>query len=231
MSSEVPVSTLKSLQKEYKDLQRDKVEGCVLWLEDDSNLLSWQVGIFGPPDTIFQGAYFKAVLSFPLDYPFSPPCIKFISDIWHPNVYPNGTVCISILHPPTVDEVSGELPSERWNPTRTVRSVLISVASMLNSPNINSPANVDAAVMYRKWHSNNDNTYVERIKHLIEKNKSLAEADGVVIPLTLAEYTIQTRLEENLDSIDNLNLDSDYNYSGSDYYYSDDNEEYEDEDD
>ena len=52
-----------------------------------------------------------------------------------------------------------------------------------------------------------------------------------MIPLTLAEYTIQTRLEENLDSIDNLNLDSDYNYSGSDYYYSDDNEEYEDEDD
>ena len=48
-----------SLQKEFKDLQKDSVEGCVVWLTDDSNFLEWQVGLFGPPETIFQGAYFK----------------------------------------------------------------------------------------------------------------------------------------------------------------------------
>ena len=48
-----------SQQKEFKDLQKDSVEGCVVWLTDDSNFLEWQGGLFGPPETIFQGAYFK----------------------------------------------------------------------------------------------------------------------------------------------------------------------------
>jgi ubiquitin-conjugating enzyme E2 R len=37
-------------------------------------------------------------------------------------MFQNGEVCISILHPPVDDPQSGELPSERWNPTQTVRS-------------------------------------------------------------------------------------------------------------
>lgn len=219
MSSFVPLATIKSLQKEFKELQKDQVEGCEVWMGDEANFLEWQVGIFGPPETIFQGAYFKAVLTFPVDYPFSPPCIKFISDIWHPNVYPNGTVCISILHPPTVDEVSGELPSERWNPTRTVRTVLISIASMLNSPNISSPANVDAAVMYRKWNTSNDKAYVDRIRDLIEKNKGLAEADGVKIPLTLEEYTSCSKPKPEVQEFYDT---SDFDYDDYDDYYSDD---------
>uniref|UniRef100_A0A8C4L457 UBC core domain-containing protein n=1 Tax=Equus asinus asinus TaxID=83772 RepID=A0A8C4L457_EQUAS len=63
----------------------------------------------------------------------------------------NGDVCISILHPPVDDPQSGELPSERWNPTQNVRTILLSVISLLNEPNTFSPANVDASVMFRKW--------------------------------------------------------------------------------
>ena len=44
---------------------------------------------------------------------FSPPSFRFITDMWHPNIYENGDVCISILHPPIDDPQSGELPSER----------------------------------------------------------------------------------------------------------------------
>uniref|UniRef100_A0A8I5MZ79 UBC core domain-containing protein n=1 Tax=Papio anubis TaxID=9555 RepID=A0A8I5MZ79_PAPAN len=71
--------------------------------------------------------------------------------MWHPNIYETGDVCISILHPPVDDPQSGELPSERWNPTQNVRTILLSVISLLNEPNTFSPANVDASVMYRKW--------------------------------------------------------------------------------
>jgi ubiquitin-conjugating enzyme E2 R len=53
-------------------------------------------------------------------------------------------VCISILHPSTEDPQSGEHPSERWNPTQTVRTILMSIISLLNEPNCSSPANVDA---------------------------------------------------------------------------------------
>lgn len=94
--------------------------------------------------------------------------------------FQTGDVCISILHPPVDDPQSGELPSERWNPTQNVRygrgqggggtggggaggaarlsppvlaarTILLSVISLLNEPNTFSPANVDASVMYRKW--------------------------------------------------------------------------------
>ena len=64
-------------------------------------------------------------MKFPSDYPYSPPSVKFLTKMWHPNVYENGDVCISILHPPTDDPQSGEHPSERWNPTQNVRFVMI----------------------------------------------------------------------------------------------------------
>lgn len=46
------------------------------------------------------------MMKFPEDYPNSPPTFKFLTEMWHPNsniivikiVYPDGRVCISILH-------------------------------------------------------------------------------------------------------------------------------------
>ena len=71
----------------------------------------------------------------------------FITKMWHPNIYPDGNVCISILHPPGEDEFnSQEKAEERWRPILGVESILISVSSMLLDPNIDSPANLDASV-------------------------------------------------------------------------------------
>lgn len=67
-----------------------------------------------------------------------------------PTVYPNGTVCISILHPPGDDPNHYEHASERWSPIQSVEKILISVMSMLAEPNDESPANVDAARMWRE---------------------------------------------------------------------------------
>ena len=69
----------------------------------------------------------------------------FKSKMWHPNIYEDGRVCISILHPPGDDAMSGELSSERWRPILGVESILMSVISMLNDPNIFSPANIEAS--------------------------------------------------------------------------------------
>nr|XP_040146748.1 ubiquitin-conjugating enzyme E2 R1 isoform X2 [Ictidomys tridecemlineatus] len=67
----------------------------------------------------------KARLKFPIDYPYSPPAFRFLTKMWHPNIYETGDVCISILHPPVDDPQSGELPSERWNPTQNVRKQVL----------------------------------------------------------------------------------------------------------
>ena len=83
------------------------------------------------------------------DYPLNPPKMRFISKIFHPNIYPDGRVCISILHAPGDDPLGYETSSERWSPVQSVEKVLLSVMSMLAEPNCESPANVDAAKMWR----------------------------------------------------------------------------------
>ena len=59
---------------------------------DDSNIFDWQIAIFGPPGTTYGGGYFKAHIRFPGDYPFSAPSFRFLTKIWHPNIYENGEV-------------------------------------------------------------------------------------------------------------------------------------------
>jgi len=93
---------------------------------------------------------FKAKMTFPPDYPNMPPELRFTSEMWHPNVHEDGKVCISILHPPGDDQYGYESAEERWRPIHTVESVLISVISMISSPNDESPANVDAAKQLRE---------------------------------------------------------------------------------
>lgn len=45
--------------------------------------------------------------------------------------------------------MSGESADERWRPILNVEAILMSVISMLNDPNINSPANIEASVEFR----------------------------------------------------------------------------------
>ncbi|XP_009981035.1 PREDICTED: ubiquitin-conjugating enzyme E2 G1 [Tauraco erythrolophus] len=128
------------------ELNKNPVEGFSAGLIDDNDLYRWEVLIIGPPDTLYEGGVFKAHLTFPKDYPLRPPKMKFITEIWHPNVDKNGDVCISILHEPGEDKYGYEKPEERWLPIHTVETIMISVISMLADPNGDSPANVDAAV-------------------------------------------------------------------------------------
>ena len=80
-------------------------------------------------------------------------------------VYEDGKVCISILHPPGNDAMSGETAEERWRPILSVEAILLSVISMMNDPNINSPANIDASVMYR----DNEEEYNKKVRKLAQR--------------------------------------------------------------
>lgn len=87
------------LMQEFQLLQKERNEGFTVKLLQEDNLFEWEVAIFGPPDTLYAGGYFRAAMKFPPGYPFSPPTVHFVSKLFHPNVYNNGSVCISILHP------------------------------------------------------------------------------------------------------------------------------------
>ncbi|TKR57904.1 hypothetical protein L596_030547 [Steinernema carpocapsae] len=223
--------TNRTLAAELKEIKRNGVEGFTVDADED-NILSWQVGIFGIPGTVYEGGYFKASLTFPQDYPFNPPKMKFDTFMYHPNVYTNGELCISILHPAIHDETSGESLNERWNPTQNVRTVLLSVISLLNEPNISSPANVDAAVAFRKWREGRDNEFEVTVKRQVAASKIVAEKEGIKVPLTQEDYCIKEKKEELFEEIyqidDGPGYDNEEDFEIDDYGCDDDDDENDD---
>jgi len=121
---------------------------------------------FGPAGSIYEGGFFKALMKFPADFPSLPPTLTFVTPIMHPNIYPDGKVCISILHAPGVDPHNEqESADERWRPILGVESILISVLSMLTDekPNLDSPANIDAARLFRT----DEPSYKKQVRKLV----------------------------------------------------------------
>ena len=150
------------------ELAKNPIDLVSVGLADDSNLFDWEILVMGPDGTLYEGGFFKARLVFPPDFPNMPPTMTFISEMWHPNVYEDGRVCISILHPPGEDEFnSQESADERWRPILGVEQILVSVISMLSDPNDESPANLDAAVMWR----NDRPAFKKKVRRVVRKSQ------------------------------------------------------------
>ena len=64
---------------------------------DKNNILKWKATIIGPEETLWEGGTFWFSLTFTENYPNEPPIIKFITPIFHPNIYENGNICLDIL--------------------------------------------------------------------------------------------------------------------------------------
>ena len=101
----------------------------------DSNLLLWTGTIAGPEDTFYAGQKYKISISFPTNYPYTAPTIKFVSPMWHPNVDMSGNICLDIL-------------KDKWSAVYNVQTVLLSLQSLLGEPNNSSPLNAQAAQLY-----------------------------------------------------------------------------------
>ncbi|KAF9733561.1 hypothetical protein PMIN06_002800 [Paraphaeosphaeria minitans] len=158
-------SAERMLMNEFKALSKETWTNIELI---NDHVFEWSVALIVlNPDSLYYGGYFKAKLTFPKTYPYQPPDFQFIRPLYHPNIYPNGKLCISILHPPGDDETSGETAAERWSPVQRVESVLISVLSLLDDPEVSSPANVDAGVMLR----NAPEQYKARVKKDLDISK------------------------------------------------------------
>lgn len=149
---------------EYRKIQRKANDHFSIGLVDD-NIYTWEVLIFGPRDTPYENGIFRAKMIFPVNYPEAPPTFRFVSEMWHPNIDREGNVCISILHKPGDDVYGYESLGERWMPVRHPESVILSIISLLTSPNCESPANIDAAQDYR----NNPEGYIKKVIRLTEK--------------------------------------------------------------
>ncbi|KAI8912192.1 ubiquitin-conjugating enzyme 9 [Powellomyces hirtus] len=103
------------------------------------NLNKWDVGIPGKPNTSWENGVYPLTMTFPEDYPQKPPKLQFPPKFFHPNIYPSGTVCLSIL-----DE------DKDWKPSITIKQILLGIQDLLDEPNLDSPAQQDAYVMLKR---------------------------------------------------------------------------------
>nr|CAD7599727.1 unnamed protein product [Timema genevievae] len=101
------------------------------------NLMNWECAIPGKKSTPWEGGLYKLRMIFKEDYPSSPPKCKFEPPLFHPNVYPSGTVCLSLL-----DE------EKDWRPAITIKQILLGIQDLLNEPNIKDPAQAEAYTIY-----------------------------------------------------------------------------------
>ncbi|KIY95641.1 Ubiquitin-conjugating enzyme/RWD-like protein [Monoraphidium neglectum] len=90
------------LAEERKNWRKDKPFGFHArpeTLPDGStNLMKWNCFIPGKPGTDWEGGFYPLSMEFTDDYPSKPPKCKFPAAFFHPNIYPSGTVCLSILN-------------------------------------------------------------------------------------------------------------------------------------
>lgn len=184
------------LQRQFKDLTDPKKGIPSFHIElDDDNIFLWNIGIMVlNKDSMYHGGYFKGQMRFPSDFPFVPPTFRFTPAIYHPNIYRDGRLCISILHQGG-DPTSDEPDSETWTPAQTVESVLISIISLLEDPNVSSPANIDASVELRK----NPDAYKKKVLQEVERLKTDIPEDFIMPESELFAYGNGSSFNKDLE--------------------------------
>ncbi|KAH0850405.1 hypothetical protein HID58_095562, partial [Brassica napus] len=142
----------KRLMWDFKRLQKDPPLG-ISGAPQDNNIMHWNALIFGPDDSPWDGGTFKLTLQFTEDYPNKPPVVRFVSRMFHPNIYADGSICLDILQ-------------NQWSPIYDVSAILTSIQSLLCDPNPNSPANSEAARLF----SENKREYNRKVMEIVEQS-------------------------------------------------------------
>ena len=85
-------------------------------------------------------------ITIPDNYPFQPVKMKFITKVYHPNVSSaSGAICLDIL-------------KDAWSPVLTLKSTLISLQSLLCSPEPRDPQDAEVAKHYMTSKSSFEDT-------------------------------------------------------------------------
>ena len=143
---------IKRIISDIKDIKFDPVEGIHIHYNEE-DLSTIRCLIIGPKDTPYEDGLYYFTLNFPDTYPFTSPSAKFETingEIrFNPNLYESGKVCLSIL---------GTWHGPKWSSIQTLKSVLLSIQSLMNENPINNEPNYekvksteDRAIAYNEY--------------------------------------------------------------------------------
>lgn len=129
-------ATATRIRKELDEVSKDDgTSGVTATIRDGNNrhLLGKIKGSSGTP---YESGVFQIDIQIPMQYPFVPPKMSFITKIWHPNISSQtGAICLDIL-------------KDQWSPALTIKTALLSLQALLCSPEPDDPQDAQVAKMY-----------------------------------------------------------------------------------
>ena len=142
------------LVKEMKEIEEDSALG-VSCGQDNKDPMQLNAVIFGDFGSKYEDGIFRLILNFSEDYPFTPPVVKFASDIFHPNINENGNIDLDMLQ------------QRCWLPSYSLTSILASIKSLLSEPwpSWPHPANSEATDLFLE----NRSQYEKRVKAIVDQ--------------------------------------------------------------
>lgn len=150
----------KRIIKETERLVSDPVPGIVATPSED-NLRYFEVTIDGPNSSPYSNGKFQLELYLPVDYPMSPPKVRFLTKIYHPNIDKLGRICLDVL-------------KDNWSPALQIRTILLSIQALLGAPNPDDPLANDVAQAWKE----NEKEAIAVAKEWTEKYAAPKEAEG-----------------------------------------------------
>ena len=120
--------TIKRLTKDIREMIKNPLDqDGIYYKHDESNMLQGYAFINGPNDSQYIGGNYFFKFNFPYDYPHQPPKVEFITNDgitrFHPNLYKNGKVCLSILN---------TWRGEQWSGCQSIRTILLTIISIMD---------------------------------------------------------------------------------------------------
>lgn len=95
--SSTMTNSTRRLQKDYKELKDAAIPLVgVSAAPLDDNFFVWHANIRGPDTTAYYGGVFHLEITFPTNYPCSPPSVKLMTEVPHPNVI-GRQICLDLL--------------------------------------------------------------------------------------------------------------------------------------
>lgn len=159
---DLPPQAKRRLQKDIMNAQQDDSlhkMGIYYWMNEE-NIMSGKALILGPEGTPYEGGIFIFSVNFPHDYPFSPPKVLFMTGDgytrFHPNLYKEGKVCLSIL---------GTWQGPSWTSTQSLTSVLVSIQGLMDTNPLANEPSFERGTLAQAAHKN----YADAIEHQVAK--------------------------------------------------------------
>ena len=133
----------KRLHDELKNLNKEPLFnlGCTVGLNNDDNIYQWRVTMRGPKDSLYKEGLFYIELAFPENYPESPPKIRFLTPIYHLNVFSGadnnlGRICPNFI--------------TCWKPSTNAKEILTKLYTIFYKNDLENAFDLDKKEEYKK---------------------------------------------------------------------------------